>query len=244
MSISSNSLFHYTSNFKILKSIIRDGFYLSYCQERNAAYPMVSFCDLPLSKAKYYFDNYGKYCIGMSQSWAKKNGLNPVLYIDEDSYIIKSYTKGVENILNQHFKFKSDISISMRDSIIALFNLDRFYKPYQGELIRKNGKRVSNYKFYDEREWRYIPDINIKGFTHRIKTKQFKDYKSKNSKPHIKSHSLNIKANDINYIIVNNENEIPILIDYLLQTKNLGNKKELAILTTRIITSKKIIEDF
>jgi hypothetical protein len=50
-------------------------------------YPMISFCDLPLSLAKDQFSKYGNYAIGLSKEWGVANKLNPVIYIEQNSGI-------------------------------------------------------------------------------------------------------------------------------------------------------------
>ena len=60
MNISSNSLFHFTNTINILKTILSDRFYGSYCNEtlRDKAesipliIPMISFCDIPLKRIR------------------------------------------------------------------------------------------------------------------------------------------------------------------------------------------------
>jgi len=101
MAISTNSVIHYTRNFENIKGILsRQGFKLKYCIENmdlvtipNNSYAvnMVSFCDIPLSEIKNHIDSYGSYGIGLTKNWAKAMGLNPVLYIEKESYLAKVY---------------------------------------------------------------------------------------------------------------------------------------------------------
>ena len=98
MAISTNSIIHYTDGLKILELILKEGFKIKYCEEKlklangnsNAAHPMISFCDIPLSGSKQHFEAYGKYGIGLTKDWAVRNGVNPVLYIDHNSLFAKS----------------------------------------------------------------------------------------------------------------------------------------------------------
>lgn len=101
MAISSNSIIHYTDSLENIESILSEGFRIKYCAERlfgettnsYAAHPMVSFCDIPLSQSHKHFKSYGNYGIGLSKEWAKEKGINPVLYIDENSSISKTFGK-------------------------------------------------------------------------------------------------------------------------------------------------------
>src|SRR5689334_8614782 len=99
MAISSSALIHFTKQKSSLKGILQRGFHIFYCLENlnldnrgksrhyEAAYPMVSFCDLPLSEVKNHIDKYGSYGIGLKKDWAIKNRLNPVLYFEKSSAV-------------------------------------------------------------------------------------------------------------------------------------------------------------
>lgn len=68
MSLSTNSVIHYTDSLNNLKGILKDGFHIKYCVETfipinkrtiSAAFAMVSFCDIPLSETKNHIISYG-----------------------------------------------------------------------------------------------------------------------------------------------------------------------------------------
>jgi hypothetical protein len=94
----SQSLFHFTNQAESLFDILKAGFWPKYCLEDIGwqnfekfdyiAFPMVCFCDIPLSRIAEHTGYYGSYGIGLKKEWAEKNALNPVLYISspcEDS---------------------------------------------------------------------------------------------------------------------------------------------------------------
>jgi hypothetical protein len=97
MGLSSNSIIHFTNSKESLIGILNDNFKLFYCKENiiignrtfEFAVPMVSFCDIPLSEVKAHIEKYGKYGIGLTKEWAEKQKLNPVLYIEKDSFLSK-----------------------------------------------------------------------------------------------------------------------------------------------------------
>ena len=108
MAISTNSVIHYTDTLDKLKGILEHGFKVKYCIETlitkgnkkvDGAYPMVSFCDIPLSAISSHVDSYGYYGIGLSKTWAKTKGLNPVLYVDQDSDIGEAIYKQLKIII-------------------------------------------------------------------------------------------------------------------------------------------------
>lgn len=96
MNGSSSSLFHFTDTAEKLFSILRYEFKPTYCLERivfsediveEVAFPMVCFCDIPLSQVKNHIETYGYYGIGMSKEWAERNKLNPILYLKQNSFV-------------------------------------------------------------------------------------------------------------------------------------------------------------
>lgn len=51
----------------------------------EAAFPMVSFCDLPFSEIGDYLKKYGGYSIGLSREWGIKNFFSTVWYCEPSS---------------------------------------------------------------------------------------------------------------------------------------------------------------
>ena len=87
MGLSSNSLIHFTPKKEYLVGILENNFKINYCVEEiftekysmSGAFPMVCFCDIPLSEITAHMFNYGDYGIGLKREWIISNGLNPVL---------------------------------------------------------------------------------------------------------------------------------------------------------------------
>ncbi len=107
---------------------------------------MVCFCDIPLSHAKNHMENYGYYGIGLNKDWGIKNSISPVLYAHQESEIIKNAAQ-ISKVTKGFDKDHKD------DIRVALFRIFSMIKPYEGKL-RKNGRII---RFYDEREWRFVP---------------------------------------------------------------------------------------
>jgi Putative abortive phage resistance protein AbiGi, antitoxin len=137
MSISTNSIIHYTNTSNKLKGIIKEGFKIKYCYEclitggvtYSNAHPLISFCDIPLSDSSRHFGLYGHYGIGISKEWAKKKRINPVLYIDEDSKIAEAIIAAAKEILK-------DGSKKLFASQDMLFLTKCLAKNYSGPLTR------------------------------------------------------------------------------------------------------------
>ena len=246
MAISTNSIIHYTDSFEKLKSILIEGFAIKYCSEKlviddenlsAAAHPMISFCDIPLSQSFLHFEAYGKYGIGLSKNWANKLGINPVLYLDKQS----SITKTLGDFLKERRSKSSNLTVEQRNKILRI---KCFTKNYSGPLKRKNVD-IADYKFYDEREWRLVPeskDLNGAKFSIHMKDYE-KDKKKYNDS--IARIRYKFSPKDISYIIVEKTSEIPKIIKVLRD--NYSNKckvVEFDILFSKICSTKQIVEDY
>ena len=79
LTISSNTLFHFTNNIDILINIIKNGFKPHFCLENmnlifshdnkllEHTIPIIYFYDIPLSLVKSHIENYNKYDISLSK---------------------------------------------------------------------------------------------------------------------------------------------------------------------------------
>jgi hypothetical protein len=255
MAVSSKSIIHYTKNLRTLKSIISDSFFrIKYCNEdiifsdgdntaRGIAFPVVCFCDLPLTLAKEHIDKYGSYGIGLSKTWAHEHGLNPVLYLEVDSTLSR--------YLSAHVNKVSDMSENDIDNkeyeaeFYALAQVIGFCKNHAGLLERAGKKTVENYVFYDEREWRYMPNMDKLDY----KTYMLDGENYTNNKHHynekIKNINLPFNPSDISYIIVKSEKDIPVIVDCLdIRYRSEIPATELQKLYTKIISVNQIHNDF
>lgn len=249
MAISSNSVIHFTNKLENLDGILKKrGFKIKFCAENlklNSftlpfAHPMVCFCDIPLSEVKNHVDSYGSYGIGLYKSWAKKSGLNPVLYIDEYSDTANLIKNAFERMLSS-YKNAEPLDENIND---ALFNLTQFCKNYDGQL--KNGKiNTDNYIFYNEREWRYVPNTQI--ISQEKRYVFLEDYNNDKNKHNQSLENLFLEFNieDISYIIVNDADEIPDILNLInREYEDLYTAKQLKILGTKILTINQIFNDF
>ncbi|MBK7885600.1 MAG: hypothetical protein IPJ81_18755 [Chitinophagaceae bacterium] len=133
------------------------------------------------------------------------------------------------------------------DLTIESSELQKYYsyiKNYEGRLV-KGKVNDENYRFYNEREWRYIPPKDdIKGALLWIDGKIYmKDKEQYNQK--ISDCYLKFSHTDISYLIVDNDDEIPTLLDTLDKIfEDTATAKELRILATRIMTKNQIWNNF
>jgi len=105
--LSSETLFHLTGSFDILKLILKNGFQARYIYEklpgRKLAYftKTICFCDIPLSLIKEHVNWYGTYGIGINKSISRGKGLSPVLYVHSNS---PNFPKGSSTSTLKWFK--------------------------------------------------------------------------------------------------------------------------------------------
>ena len=246
MAISTNSIIHYTDSFNTLTSILKEGFKITYCSEKlklgssgssEAAHPIISFCDIPLSDSKQHFDAYGKYGIGLSKQWAMKNGVNPVLYIDKNSLFARS----LYELITERRKKNSNLTAKQKTEILQI---KAYAKNYSGPLKRKSVKNP-NYKFYDEREWRLVPkkeEMNNALFS--INLSDFiKDKTKYNNK--IADCRFGFEVKDISYIILKSTTEIPDMVDFLRTNySDRCTAREFDVLLSKICSTEQIIADY
>jgi hypothetical protein len=249
MAISTNSVIHYTGKLENLKGIISSQvFKIKYCLESitvfsdletNIAFPMVSFCDIPLSEVKNHLDSYGSYGIGLTKSWAKKSGLNPVLYLEKESFLTKHFGNQYVRVLKN-----SETEKENKELLYEHFAILSYCKNYEGKLI--HGKiNTDSYRFYDEREWRYvIPSENLNGARQFIAGSNYlKDKEKCNAE--LENCHLAFTFEDISYIIVDDENDIPEILNIINSTfEDICTSRQLKILSTRILSKNQIYNDF
>jgi len=255
MAISTNSIIHYTKSLDNLLGILEYGFSLKYCKEEffggttkiRYAYPMVCFCDIPLSEAKNHLDSYGYYGIGLKKDWAIKKGLNPVLYLERNSALASSVMQQAKRINeNRTELLNNSNTIKIEDVWRDEFrNLCSFLKNYDGDLII-NQKTIPHYRFYNEREWRYVPKQEDLGGN--LPAIYIDKYLEKKDEYNSKLRDIKLEFNipkDISYVIVKEDEDINKTLDFISQKfKKKLLASDIEILMTKILCANQIINDF
>lgn len=158
------------------------------------------------------------------------------------------------------YKEKRDAYWQVIDRLGALSGLKCYFKPRVGEYVI-GGKHYPNYHFYDEREWRYvereydfesrnkppkIEEVNLHG--EHLSQEEKQQYNAKIEAEG--KYKLDFSASDVKYIIVKSDEEIIPLVKYLQLLPSHTNNglrftpEEISLLTSRILTSDQIKEDF
>lgn len=236
--LSSAELFHFTK-YQNLKMILESMcFYPRYNLEfthlsdrylRRAAFapiPMVCFCDIPIGLSDHHRKRYGNCGIALSETWKLNNKLNPILYIQFESLLANAISD-LNNSMEDFIPFINDYSQDKR--VYEIFpriadNL-RYISYFLKQIENKTEKKIEyegkirvfeKRKFYDEKEWRFIPfeaDASEELF---ITIWDF-DNKEKLDKAHerMKKYPLSFKISDIDCIIVQNEEEKKEIVDII-----------------------------
>ncbi|MBC7776163.1 MAG: hypothetical protein H7246_12075 [Phycisphaerae bacterium] len=148
--------------------------------------------------------------------------------------------------LEQHAKFLKIRAIgdSLGEAYSSQLRVIRFTKPYYAEKWRK----WNNVRFYDEREWRFVPDIQRQkdGLLPWINKERYDDeigrelfnYRLGQQFP------LRFKPEDIKYIIVEKESQVPAIIRQIDNSDKYNREAIKAMLKSKILTKQQIFDDF
>lgn len=254
--ISSSTLFHFTRSVENLAGILKNEFRVGLSVENfehiaqhlppgselmpECGIPMVCFCDIPLSQVEKHMKNYGDYGLGLRKTWGMKKGVSPILYTHPNSPAPFSSADHINLIGSLGFDRAPD------DQKALALNAGLFVylqKPYEGFLRRTKGPK-KKVRFYDEREWRYIPTeiesipaMSPEDLADPIKSKPVRDEVSRLP-------PLAFEPNDINYIVVATDAEMLPMVRAVRSIKGKYDADTVDLLTSKIISAERIREDF
>lgn len=175
---------------------------------------MTCFCDIPFDLSNSHRNIYRNFGLTMTESWKLKNLLNPISYLQFNSKLSNLYCK-IINIFQSILE-----SSSNKNEIRELANLLRhqsyFLKQYKNDkgFIDYAGKirKLQKSKFYDEREWRYIPFDAQKVDELFLSIKDFDNEQLlKSANERLIKYKLNFTSEDISYLIVENKEQKNII---------------------------------
>lgn len=149
--VSAPNVGHYVQKLEYLVHTLKHKcFDVYYClenqcfiEEKKTEYiPMVCFTDLNHKVTETHKKRYGSYVIKLTKDWANRKKLSPVLYLSlhgKLTQIIKDLYRQCEPNVQQ--------------------NILSYCKPYRAKSLCKRTRKYDEVvRFYDEREWRYVPD--------------------------------------------------------------------------------------
>ena len=270
-----SSLFHFTKDPGVLLRILNTGLIPNYCREDlsyfdrtvNVGVPMISFCDIPLTRTSMFKARYGDYAIGLSKKWALRKQINPILYVNDERILLslgflRAYKSSLDSEVKSRGGGKTSISINLSDpeslkGITAFINRnnanDAVYSlmGYMKRYISK-GPDGSDQSNYIENEWRYV--VTGEGIDWKWSLDEYKKWRGKGDKPEpseaLKAQKLTFNVEDITHIIVKTESEVHHFVDAILAMKNIGGldvmlaEDDRKLLLTKIISQEKIEKDF
>lgn len=223
--ISSSTLFNFTDSFDYLISNLKEGIYCHNIYEklpvRNNGYrvPMACFCDIPLSLIKEHFDWYGRYGIGIKRSYGRKHGVKPLWYVTSESNFVKNLIK--EKNLKPY----------------ELKHLLPFLKQFIGNQNYPKTGKPKRKKFYDEREWRYMPSNSTAEPVFGLNAQRELSIAVQNGD------RMELDLNQVEYIIIQKDSDFePLLNELKIICNEKGVRYETMI--SKILTAKQIERDF
>lgn len=235
----SNSLFHFTKSVDFLKGILQGGFHPRYCLEDTGyldidyiGYPMVCFCDIPLSRIADHTGFYGSYGLGMTKEWAIKNSLAPLLYAVNGGLLTEF----------SNYLLRLNMTNASGDTTPEQHNLNGFFfrlvamtKPVAGKMVVAGA--VVEKEFHQENEWRFVP----REFTSLFKDKFDAEREAMNLA--VAKYKLDFSPSDVKYIFVKLDAEIPAMVDFVQTALGHFPHNDIKILVTRIVSLETIGRD-
>lgn len=160
---SDNYLYHCSDSFDGLVSILKNKIKPQFSDENfeyledghkdmnypeKISYPMFCLCDIPKERISQHRNKYGRYVIGFKKEWAAGCDFVPIHYIRKGSSVSKYLTE-----LTNYFLDKKDSDGEFTKARNAFTHLSFYWKSYE-DLQTKE-------RYYDEKEWRWTPDIDL-----------------------------------------------------------------------------------
>lgn len=244
--------------------------------------PMVCFCDIPLSMLEKHMNGYewifegrgqkvngyGQFGLGMTKEWGIEMHLNPVAYtnaysifnagLNENNLILSQsgmdFYKYFETLHSNRNPSKSELL--HRNTIMKFvddFRKALYYSSQINSFVKPYMSNTTGQKFYDEKEWRYVPmyieenefgtqDVKVPVISGRMPN--LAELKASFEKMIYEKHMLKFDAKDVKYIIVANNDNVKDVIQKIESLSYVYNEVERNRLIARIITSDQIREDF
>lgn len=197
---------------------------------------------------------YGKYGIAFSKEWAIDNNIQPVMYINDKSFYAKHFRETI-----QYLRAQNDVDDILVDELLQKM---AYIKPIEGKMKRKFGVHSIEFKknFHDEREWRFVPQDEILEekkippvcFARPSFSILYGEINRELEKEDFLKVALNFDYEDVRYLIVPDNNQRKMMIEYILglpednfKSVDINDKyKEKCALISKILVLDEIKEDW
>jgi hypothetical protein len=255
MAVSANTLFHFSKSASLKQILLTQGLFAQYSDEhfegifpaksifRFNYIPMVSFCDLTimqLSGDSKHCDKFGEYGIGFTKSWGIENSVSPVTYVHEKSSSINQLSQ-LFKILNE-FPSDDSFNVGLRNIKRELVDSIKYFKSYQGRWHKgiKIDDCLHDFIYYDEREWRYCPQLDK--FQVLSAIKPYNKKKKEKLNKELKTRPLKFESDDVKFIVIKERKEKDEFIEVIRKMKIKIRQQDKLI--TNIISFEEIKEDY
>ncbi|HEY0842611.1 abortive infection system antitoxin AbiGi family protein [Methylotenera sp.] len=214
---------------------LEDVAWLGYDAHDYVAYPVVCFCDIPLSRITDHVGFYGEFGIGLTRQWAEANRLNPILYVAGENNVSSSFRE-----LNEH-SHKHTKADQKEAAKVTMRYLLAHSKPAQGKMV-VDGKPVEKL-FYQESEWRYVPkNKNVKAYLLKSEFENIDTLTSANEKT--REHCvIKFGPRDIRYVFVKSDADIPDIVNFIQVELDQYPGVDQKILMSRVVSLESLSAD-
>ena len=288
--INSFSLCHFTKRFDTLQNIVRNGVRFSFAFEKlspeiianfefpsnpqlishiyenaGVAIPMVSFCDIPITRAADHITKYGQYMIGLDKDVIidlYNEIINPVLYLHSTNIhkafddIACAYAEATKQQMQEVIKrgqgiknFTQKVAEEIAEEIIkeCPYHNRKFNAQFMVGLSKPYYNKDRKVCYYDEREWRAFWPDGIGEETDWKWGITYEDYLSNRNDwnkdlTSDKTNYITIPEVSLHYgithIVVKNDDQIPKMIDLIMRSKTIFGQSNVSQKERLILVSK------
>ena len=246
MNARTKTLFHFTKKLDVLMLILQEGFWPQYSLEDiswidggvpRLAWPMVSFCDIPLTRLREHTEFYGDFGVGLCREQWGPTGLNPLLYVSPDSMLKPS----LRELLLDVRKNPNERAITNAQVVLA------HCKPLHGEMSVNGEKKEKN--FYSECEWRLFPWVDGKGsgnygFTMMEEAFRTEQIRTDANLEMRRNRMFEVLPEEVRYLLVKSVEDVPRLARFINEKLTHYPSDDLELLKTRIVVLEELSCDF
>ena len=158
--LSANTFFHYVDKIRYIFEILttqqisprftREDYSMFNRGFDNLYIAEKCFCDILLHQVKEHKKEYGNYCIGFSKEWGLSNGLQPVIYFNNQNNEFLS-------MIERNFKIIDGLNDKDADIMgdILGYNM-KYYKPVYGRDLKMSIPRWRSHPIHENRATKSI----------------------------------------------------------------------------------------
>lgn len=229
--VQADTLFTFTSQLDFLISSLKlkmlsprycteDVSYLRITSVKQIAIPMKCFCDINMHRLGEHLQWYGYYGIAFSKEWGMKKRIQPIQYINKDSYLCKDFSAAFNKALHIDMNNQTLAEKSLKNYLIHQL---MYLKPYSGKIRNRNDNKERTKCFTDECEWRFVPDVTKVGYDQIYINDDISNagnlFEFSNAMNGVEQISLVFDYKDIKYIIIKSNAEFETISKAISEMK-------------------------